>query len=132
MVASEQTMQKSLEILQSLQDCDRFEQDPRNRGRIRLLYDMGENHRPRRKFFEVEDFFKAVDYYYENRESEVEVNLAMTERDGFVRVYAPFIEGSERHVVLRIRNYFVPQILEFGYLLLRQEQKSNRRSNAQI
>lgn len=130
MAEAEGTMQKSVEILQSLQDCYRFEQDRKNRGRIRLVYNMGEGRTPVSKYFGAEDFFKAVDYYYDNRDAEFIVNDAMTRPDGVVNVYAPFSEGQdERPVVLQIKNYLVPQILEFAYLLIRQNQRRKTRVN---
>ncbi len=118
----DQEMYRSVDILQSLQDCYRFEQD---KDQVRLIYRMDQG-RTAEKHFEVEDFYKAVDYYYENREPESRVDAAMQRPDGFVDVYSPMKSPGETRVVARIRNYMVPQILEFAYLMLRQDQLNSR------
>ncbi|MBI2595771.1 hypothetical protein HYW46_03505 [Candidatus Daviesbacteria bacterium] len=116
---------RSIEILTSLQDCDSFQQDRQDRDRICLLYYTADGDSvAAREYYSKEDFYNAVDYYYENRNSELMVNLQMTKPDGVVEVYSPD-KGARvpRHVVVRLKNYMVPQILEFAYLLLSQEQK---------
>lgn len=110
--------QKSVQILRSIQDCYTFRQ---NNGVV-CLYNLNqERHYALKEKFSVEDFFKAVDYYYENRVSEGEVDLAMTKPNGIVDVFSPHIPNNpqDREVVVSIKNYMVPQILEFAYLLAR-------------
>ena len=121
-------MGRAINILRSMQSCDRFEQDRKGieKGRIKLLYarDGSSN---RIEYIGTEDFLRAVDYYYENRDAETVVNYAMQKPEGVVKVYAPFKKDEkERPVVLEIKNYMVPQILEFAYLILRQTQKGGK------
>jgi hypothetical protein len=110
--------QRSVNILRDIQDTIRFDR----RGNEVVFYYSRNNYGelvPSTKY-PVEDFLKAVDYYQENRDLELRVNMAMTKKDGVVDVYAPFEKGAkERPVVVSIKNYMVPQILEFAYLLVR-------------
>src|SRR3989344_147442 len=103
--------QRSINILYNIQNCERFYADDEN------VHFKNPN-----ETFPIDDFLKAVDYYYDNRDLELVVNLAMREKDGVVKVYAPYVQGAEeRPVILTIKNYMVPQILEFAYLLTRRE-----------
>lgn len=115
--------QRSVDILRNLQDSSWFSQDPKDSKSV-LLYYQDSDHKglkPDQKL-PVEDLFRAVDYYQQNRCSESGVALAMSKPDGVVDVYSPYIKGEERRVVVSIRNYMVPQILEFAYLLARSAQ----------
>jgi hypothetical protein len=113
--------QRSVDILRSTQNAPFF----RKKGNDVVLYYRNDDAElvPSDTKYPVEDFLRAVDYYYENRSSEIGVNVAMTKENGVVNVYAPFEKGAkERPVVVSIKNYMVPQILEFAYLLVRSPQ----------
>lgn len=117
--------QKSVHILGSIQDCYTFRYD---NGRV-CLYNLNpERHYALKEQVLVEDFFKAVDYYYENRASESAVDRAMTKLDGVVDVYSPHNPNNpqDREVVVSIKNYMVPQILEFAYLVARSIQRQGK------
>lgn len=110
---------RSILILQQINDCSRFEQFEQS---VRLKW-ISDGEIKAHIDFAIEDFLKAVDYYYENRDMEFAVNEAMRKPDGRVNVYSPHIaDDVDRQVVVRIKNYIVPQVLEFAYLLLRSEQ----------
>lgn len=129
---SDEEVAKVVDILRTMQDCARFELDRKDPSQISLAYDTGNPLflTSSKRRIGVEDFLKAVDYYYENREAVSVVNSAMMKPEGVVRVYSPFRDNeAERQVVLSIRNYMVPQILEFAYLILRQNQKPKTGSN---
>lgn len=113
---------KSIEILRALNDGGYF-----NRVGENVCFYTYENGSLFRKV-SIEDYFKAVDFYYKNRESEVSVNYKMTKPDGFVNIYSPARpeDVSERVIVLSLKNYLVPQMLEFGYKLARRELKKLR------
>lgn len=126
----ENSMQRSIEILSSMNACDRFEQDPDNENQILLLYKR-QGQEPAKKYFSVEELFQAVDYYYENRDSEWQVDDAIQRKDGVVNVYTPFIEGGgDRGIVVGLKNFKVPQILEFAYLLLRERTTAKPEENS--
>jgi hypothetical protein len=115
----------SIHVLGSVQNAEGF----RLREGNVVLYKRNTDGelRPTSEFFTKEKFLKAVDYYYKNRALEVLVDLAMTKPDGEVDVYEPGVADREsREVVLRIKNYKVPQILELAYLILRTENKNSR------
>lgn len=116
--------QRSVNILNSLQGCDWFKQDGEE---VQLLYRNPEGKLVTlHEGVPVEEFLTAVDYYQENRDHVASVSLAMKEPNGVVPVYSPSVEGgSERKVVTTIKNYMVPQILEFAYLILRSSVKEN-------
>jgi hypothetical protein len=123
-VLSEQD-QKSVHILASIQDCYDFRC---KNGKV-CFYDLNQKgSRALKEEFSVEDFFKAVDYYYENRVSEIAVDHAMQKKDGVVNVYSPHHPSNpdDRTVVVSIKNYMVPQILEFAYLIARDMQKEGK------
>lgn len=123
----EADMQKSVEILTSLNNCDCFEQDEEDEGRISLSnYAPGTGNLTSRKYYSIEDFYRAVDYYYQNRMVEFCVNQQMCKPGGVVDVYSLYAgNGAPRRVVVSLTNYKVPQILEFAYLLLREDQKNS-------
>lgn len=113
---------RSVLILQKIQSCNRFQQEG---DRVLLLWNRTEGQEPAEERFAIEDFLKAVDYYYANRNIELAVDSAMQKPDGYVDVYSPFIAGGvDRQVMVRIKNYMVPQILEFAYVLVRNDQKN--------
>jgi len=120
---------RSVDILRSMQSCSRFGQDRRGieRGRIKLEYAVEGFDDPRIEYVKTEAFLKAVDYYYEHRSAEITVNSEMQKPNGVVKVYAPYKKGEmDTPVVMEIKNYMVPQILEFAYLILRQTQKGDK------
>ena len=113
--------QKSVEILNSLQDSDWFRKVDDD---VQLYYRVQGGLKPSETKFPVDDFLNAVDYYYDNHDLEISVNEAMRKPDGVVKVYSPHVKGGgDRQVVARIKNYFVPQMLEFAYLLIRADQE---------
>ncbi len=124
-VRSGEEIYKSIDILNSLQDCTRFEQDRKNLEQIDLIYNRAQGDKPVIKHYSVEDLFHAVDFYYEHRDMEFVVNDAMMRPDGVVKVYSPRIGNEEERVVVSLKNYIVPQILEFAYMLLREKQLKN-------
>lgn len=116
--------QKSVEILYSLQDSDWFRKVDDD---VQLYNRVQGELKPSETKFPVDDFLNAVDYYYDNRDLEISVNEAMREPDGVVDIYSPHIKGGgKRQVVARVKNYFVPQILEFAYLIVRADQKKDK------
>lgn len=110
---------RSVYILQALQNCDWF----RLKNRMVRLYNRNQERAlvPTNESFSIKDFFNAVDYYYDNRVSEEAVNRAMMKPEGKVEVFSPHVPKSDepRKIVVSIKNYMVPQILEFAYLLAR-------------
>ena len=117
--------QKSVDILKALQDSYWFALDEDDKNVVKLYNrDQFEGVEPGKIKFPVDDFLNAVDYYFKNRGHEIAVNFAMQKPDGVVDIYSPHVEGVvERHVVASLKNYFVPQLLEFAYLIVRSSQK---------
>lgn len=107
---------QSVKVLRLLNEAPWF---AHRDGKV-CLYMTGGYGSPYEKF-EVEEFFEAVDYYYRNRVSESQVSAQMKKQDGKIDIYTPFNQGEERFVLVSIKNHLVPQILEFAYLLARQE-----------
>lgn len=70
--------------------------------------------------FSANEVISAVMYYYENRELESVVSAAMGKEGAKVPIYSPHRGKEERWVVVELHNYSVPQILEFGFLILHQ------------
>lgn len=115
--------QRSIDILQSLQDCDWFSQDPTDTMQIRLYCRDSDGELAPTKHFPVSDFFAAVDFYQDNRDARQLVDFAMQRPDGVVNVWTG--RDSERRIAVRIKNSLVPQILEFAYLLARTAQRGD-------
>lgn len=116
--------QRSVSILNSLQNSDWFRKVEDD---VQLYTRTPEGLVPTEIKFPIGDFLSAVDYYYDNRVMEDTVNDAMKNPNGFVDVYSPFIKGGEeRQVVARLKNYFVPQMLEFAYLVVRADQNKDK------
>lgn len=116
--------QRSIDILNSLQNYAWFSRDPKDETQVRL-YDRIDSFyiKPAQEHFTVTDFLKAVDFYQKNRDADVLVKDAMRRPDGFVNVWTG--PKNDRKVAVRIKNYLVPQILEFAYQLVRNAQKAN-------
>lgn len=115
--------QCSIDILQSLQNCDWFSQDTVDKTQVCLYHRNDYGKLVPTKRFPVSDFFTAVDFYQRNRDANFLANAAMQRPDGVVNVWTG--HGSERRIAIGIKNYLVPQILEFAYLLTRTAQKGD-------
>lgn len=114
--------QRSVDILRSLQDSEWFCQDRADRTQVRL-YRRNQDGAlaPTPRHFSTDEFLKAVDFYYENRDMDWVVDSAMQKRDGIVNVWSEV--GGQKVVAVSLKNYLVPQMLEFAYLLVRSQQK---------
>jgi len=124
-LATEDKDQRSIRILQSIQNSAWFSQDPKDPTQI-CLYRREEDSlyvTPTGEHFSTPDFLEAVDFYVDNRDPDSLVNAEMQKPDGFVNVWR--INNSDRKVVVEIKNYLVPQILEVAYWLVRNTQKTN-------
>lgn len=115
--------QLSVDILNSIQNANWF----RQKGCNVVLYHYNDDRElePNGPKYPIEDFLNAVDYYYNNRESEQGVNAKMNVLNGEVEIYGSNLnDRTQRKVVAKISNFKVPQILEFAYLLVRKTQKN--------
>jgi len=112
--------QRSISILQSLQNSAWFSQDQEDPTQICLYRKTGDNLKnitPSGVHFPIADFFDAVDYYIQHHEAESLVSIAMQKPGGYVNVWSG--SGEKARVVVKIDNHRVPQILEFAYQLAR-------------
>jgi hypothetical protein len=114
---------KSVSVLRDLSESVRFEKAGENIN-IYFSEDSRGQEKPSRQITR-EELFKAVDYYCEHRVSESSVNKAMKDADRKVDVYSPYTSNQDNVILLSIKNYMVPQILELAYLFARAELKKN-------
>ena len=115
--------QRSVDVLNYLQSCAWFKMS----GNEVVLYYRNQDGElaPSPGTTPVDDFLKAVDYYCENRESEI----AMTMKGPFemVNIYSPYVKGDEkRQVVINLRKNFIPVFLEFAYQVMRSTQEKGK------
>lgn len=114
---------KSVENLRYMSDSYLF---VFREGEVKIYstWESANKGRPNKKIT-PEELFEAVDYYYDNREAEHDVNEAMKKPEGKVKVFSPHKpeDPLDRVPLLEIPNYMVPQILEFAYGVARQELK---------
>jgi len=115
--------QRSVDILhwiESMPSYIRLEND------VVFLYDSGKfTQAPSRitPRYSIDDFLRAVDFYYQHRMATIEVNRAMQKPDGKVLIYEPrYLNNKEPRAVASLTNDKVLDMLEFAYLLLRSPQ----------
>ncbi|HSW89027.1 MAG TPA: hypothetical protein VLG12_07735 [Candidatus Saccharimonadales bacterium] len=110
--------QRSIDILQNLQNSDFFREDSTN-ATVQFYHLNNSSELQSGAQFSMPDFFNAVDFYVTHRVSENSVRSAMESPFGKVDVQ------DQGRIVVSIDTFRVTEMLEFSYRFLRRDQQNN-------